>query len=179
MVGRILSWIWNKVIKSTISKNVLSGIILTSIFFWTREKIFPLPDIAGHWAVEMHTDTSDIDKYQEMKVKYEAILWREGAVVRGTIEKTSEKTQHSDSTRTYTGKNRTHGDVEGFIQKLYFSSKDRVTIHILEKGEQRNFTHFHDLTTVIGTDSIAGKFFATAANSKGTSTWVRIADDEQ
>ena len=111
--------IWKSIVSS-----VLSGLILALIIFWTREKYVPLPDIAGRWAVEMHTITSDYDNYRGIKVEYEAILWREGTVVRGTIEKTRE-TSRAGSTKTYIGKLRTRGNVEGSIQKLYFS-KDRV-----------------------------------------------------
>lgn len=162
--------IWKSIVSS-----VLSGLLLAFIFFWTREKWVPLPDIAGHWTVEMHTITSDYDNYRGIKVEYEAILWQDGTVVRGTIEKTRE-TSRSDSTKTYIGEERARGNVEGAIQKLYFS-KDRVNIHIMEEGELRDFTHFHDLT-VFKTDSIAGSFFSTAADSEGKSTWIRSITDE-
>lgn len=152
-----------------IAQSVVSGILLALLFFFAREEWFPLPSVAGRWAVEMHTTDTSYRPYEGMRVQYVAILWREGSIIKGTIEKISETT--STGTHTYTAEDRTRGEIEGFIHKLYFS-KDRITVHIIEQGERRQFTHFHDVT-VQRPDSMAGTFIATSADSQGDVTWRR------
>ena len=154
---------------SNIAQSVVSGILLALLFFFAREQWFPLPSIAGRWTVEMHTTATSYRPYEGMRVQYVAILWREGPILKGTIEKISETT--AAGTETYTAEERTRGEIEGVIHKLYFS-KDRITVNIIEQGEIRQFTHYHDLT-VQRKDSLTGAFIATAADSEGDVTWRR------
>ena len=48
----------------------------------------------------MRTTKTAYRPYEDMKVQYVAILWRQGATVKGTIEKISDVT--SAGTETYT-----------------------------------------------------------------------------
>ena len=121
----------------------------------------------------MHTTKTSYAPFEDMTVQYEAILWREGAIIKGTIEKTAETT--SVGSKTYTAEERTRGDIESFIHKLYLS-KDRIAVHITEQGALRQFTHFHDLT-VQRADSMTGTFIVTSADSEGEVTWWRPVGD--
>ena len=150
-------------------QSLVSGIILAFLFFVAREICFPLPSVAGRWTVEMHTTQTAYRPYEGMVVRYVAILWREGTTVKGTIEKTFEAT--STDTATYIGADRTEGEIEGYIHKLYLS-KDRIVLTIIEEGAVRESTHFHDLT-VERADSMTGRFIATAADSEGEVIWRR------
>ena len=96
-----------------IFQSVISGIILALLFFVAREKCFPLPSVAGRWTVEMPTTKTAYRPYEDMKVQYVAFLWREGTIIKGTIEKTSDVT--SAGTNTYTAGERTRGVIEGYI----------------------------------------------------------------
>lgn len=162
---------WRKLLPglSNIGQSLISGVVLAILFFVAREIWFPLPSIAGRWTVEMHTTKTAYRPYENMRVQYVAILWREGSIVKGTVEKTSEVT--SAGTTTYTAEQRTRGEVEGYIHKLYFS-KDRIAVNVIEQGELRQFTHYHDLV-VERQDSMAGTFIATSADSEGDVTWRR------
>lgn len=162
---------WRKLLPalSNIVQALVSGVLLAILFFVAREIWFPPPTIAGRWTVEMYTTKTAFRPYEHMRVQYVAILWREGSIVKGTVEKTSEVT--SAGTEIYTGEQRTRGEVEGYIHKLYFS-KDRITVNIIEQGEVRQFTHYHDLV-VERQDSMAGTFIATSADSEGEVTWRR------
>ena len=113
------------------SQSVLSGVVLAILFFASKEIWAPLPSVAGRWTVEMHTTKTDYRPYQDMIVKYVAILWREGANIKGTIEKVAEII--ATDTTTYVGDQRTRGEIEGHIHKLYLS-KDRLALHIIEEG---------------------------------------------
>ena len=154
---------------SNMCQSVVSGVILALLFFAAREIWLPLPSVTGRWTLEMRTTQTTYRPYEDMTVRYVAILWREGPVIKGTIEKTSDVTSAGEE--IYTAESRTRGDIEGYIHKLYFS-KDRITMHIVEHGELRQFTHFHDLT-VENSDRMAGTFIATAADSEGEVTWQR------
>ncbi len=174
---------------------VISGIVLAILFFLVREKCYPFPNVDGRWNVEMQTEKTLFRPYENMTVKYVAILLREGALIKGTAEKTYEAT--SADTIEYIGDKRTHGRIEGVIDKHYFSA-DLAKIYIIEEGERRPFTHFHFLT-VGSSDSIGvktfvrnlceclirssfpersdssmvGDFMQTAAESEGEVRWLR------
>ena len=159
----------------TILTSIITGLLIAFVLFLIRERIFPVPDIAGQWCMEMHTTQTAKVGYQDMVVRYVAILWREGLIVKGTMEKVYDFAPNTgDPPKTYSGDNRTRSTLEGFIQKLYTGSKDQVTIHIIEEGEKRVSTHFHDLAVAHSHDLLSGTFVSTAADSEGIATWRRI-----
>ena len=146
---------------------VVGGLILALILFWMREKLYPPPPVTGRWYFKMCTTVTDYKPYEEMILKYLAIVWREGNNIKGTTEKIHEKS--SDGERKYVGKHRIRGSIEGCIEKRYFG-KDLVFFHIVEDGELRQSTHFHQLTS-ISEDEMEGKFISTVANQEGKTVW--------
>ena len=155
---------------SNIVQGVIGGMVLALLFFVAREVWFPLPSVDGRWTVETHTTKTAYGPYQDMRVRYIALIWREGPVIKGTMEKVSEITT-SRGTVPYIGEERTRGEIEGYIHKLYFS-KDRVAFHIVEGGSERESTTLHDVT-VADKDRMVGTFIATAADSEGDVVWQR------
>ena len=159
----LTTFVWN------IASTIVGGVVLAVLFFFAREKCFPLPKVAGRWHVEMQTINTTYNPYRGMVLQYVAMLWHEGIGIKGTIEKVYE-----DSTtgkRRYVGKNRTRGTIEGYIDKRYFS-KDRIYLHIIEDGHGRQSTHFHDLL-VKRSGRMTGTFSAMVASSEGKATWQR------
>ena len=148
---------------------VVGGVVLAFLFFLAREELFPLPVLTGRWFFEMCTESTAYSPYQDMVLRYMALLWREGPVIKGTIEKVYENS--STGERRYVGKNRTRGVVEGYVDKKYLS-KDLVHLHITEEGHGRESTHFHDLHMVKG-DRMIGRFFSMVADSEGVVAWQR------
>lgn len=148
---------------------VLGGAFLAFLFFWVKEKVFPVPRVVGRWFFEVHTIDSTYNPYKGMKLRYIAMLWREGNRIEGTIEKIHEKS--STGERDYDGRNRTRGEVKGFIEKNYFS-KDRVVLHIVEDGHGRESTSLYELV-VYSDDKMEGTFSSMVASSSGTVTWQR------
>ena len=153
----------------SIASTVIGGVLLAFLFFLSREIWFPLPNITGKWHVEMRTSKTAYEPYEDMVLRYVATAWREGSVIKGTVEKVYENS--STGEREYVGENRTRGRVEGHIDKRYFS-KDRVSLHIVEDGHGRESTSFHELV-VQRNASMTGTFFAMAADSQGEVTWQR------
>ena len=159
----VVNFLWS--MASTVS----GGVLLAILFFLSREKWFPLPKITGKWQVEIRIHNTAYKPYEGMVLRFIAMIWREGAVIKGTSEKVYENS--STGERKYVGENRTRSKIEGYIDKRYFS-KDRVSLHIIEVGENRESTNFHDLV-VQKNDRMSGIFHTTAADSEGEVTWQR------
>ena len=152
-----------------ITSTVAGGAILAFLFFLVREKLCPIPPIAGRWYVEMHTKNTSYKPYEGMILKYEAMLWREGNVIQGTVEKTHENSSAGEL--EFIGKNRTRGRVDGYIEKNYLS-KDRLSLHIVEDGHGRTSTHFHALVCN-SKKCMTGTFVSMVAAQDGEAVWQR------
>lgn len=150
---------------------VLGGSALALLFFWLKEKIFPLPAVTGRWYFEIRTVNTTYIPYKGMALRYVGMLWREGKCIKGTVEKIYENS--STGERNYVGANRTRGVVDGFVEKNYFS-KDRVVLHVVEDGHGRESTNFYNLT-VISKDNMIGDFSSMVANQDGDAVWQRDA----
>lgn len=148
---------------------VLGGAALTFLFFLMKEKVFPLPRLAGRWYFETLTAETSYNPFAGMSLGYIAMIWQEGPVIRGSVEKIYEKS--STGEREYIGKVRSRATLEGYIEKFYLS-KDRIRIHMVEEGFGRESTIFFDL--VAGrTSSMSGSFQSMAADQTGTAKWQR------
>lgn len=156
---------------SDLLATMIGGVLLAVLFFWSREKVFPLPNLTGRWYFEMRTRQSDYHPYDNMILRYVAILWREGARIEGTVEKYYEIS--STGEREYVGQNRTRGRIEGYIEKNYFG-KDRVYLHMIEEGHGRQSTNFYEMV-VESPLNMAGEFTSMVANQKGDARWQRNA----
>jgi len=103
---------------SDILATVLGGALLTLIFFLLREKVFNHSDIDGSWTFTQHTLKTAYHPYEEMKLTYLVLLWREGDNVYGTAEKDYEDSnQHQGY---FVGKSRSNITLQGYIQKNIF-----------------------------------------------------------
>ena len=155
-------------LSSTLS-TVLGGVVLAILFFWSREKWFPLPNISGCWYLEMRTVDTAYNPYKGMVLRYVAMLWREGTTIKGTAEKVYEHS--STGEHPYIGKHRTRSSIEGHIEKRYLS-KDQISLHIVEDGHGRESTHFHALQ-FDKSGRMTGTFSAMVADSGGEVVWQR------
>jgi hypothetical protein len=148
---------------------VLGGAILTFLFFLAKEKVFPLPRVAGRWYFETQTVETAYKPFEGMILRYVGMLWQEGPVVRGTVEKIYEIS--STGEREYVGKNRTRGNLEGYIEKFYLS-KDQIRIHLVEEGFGRESTVLFNLVSD-DASTMSGSFQSMAADQSGTVKWQR------
>lgn len=150
---------------------VLGGAILTFIFFFLKEKVFPIPDIAGMWFFEATTSETAYKPYENMRLRYVAVIWREGKQLRGTVEKIHEVS--STGERDYVGKYRSRGILNGYIQKNYFK-KDQIFVHVAEDGEIRESTNYYGLR-VLSNRTMEGTYASMVADQKGDVKWQRQA----
>jgi hypothetical protein len=154
---------------ANIIATIVGGISLTFLFFYAREKLFPIPDIIGKWHLEMVTVNTDYNPYSDMVLRYVIMIWREGNNIKGSAEKIYEHS--STGEREFVGKNRTRAILEGYIEKNYLG-KDRVFLHSVENGHGRESTNFYDL--IITSDSnMIGAFNSMVANQDGKVTCKR------
>ena len=159
-----------------IAATVIGGVILSLLFFWVKEKVFPIPRITGRWFFEMKTTETSYNPYKDMILQYEAIVSIEGKKIEGTVEKIYE-----DSSRTrekeYTGKHRTRGLVSGYVEKNYLG-KDFVYLYFVEKNKAEKIEDERESTTFFKLinpkdNQMDGTFISTIARSKGIVKWQR------
>ena len=150
--------------------DLIVGILLVFIFFLYREKISPLPNISGKWYFRTTTEQTIYNPYKNMTIDYDAIILQNGQNIEGTIEKFFENSINGK--KEYIGKDRIHATLRGYIERNYLG-KDKIRVHITEKGEERESTSYYELKKECG-DTLNGTFDSTAANSTGTTIWQRI-----
>jgi len=143
---------------------VAGGIILAALFFFAKEKLFPLPKLTGRWHLEQTTQTTAYTPYAGMVLRYVMMLWREGNRVEGTAEKIYEKS--STGERRFSGDNRTRSTVTGYVEKNYFG-KDKIYLHVVEDGHGRESTTFYEITTSCA-DTFQGNFSSMVADQTGS-----------
>lgn len=154
---------------SDLAATIAGGIALTALFFYAREKWFPLPELSGRWYFQIQTNNTAYKPYDRMVLRYVAMLWREGHTIKGTVEKIYENS--STGEREYIGKNRTRGTVEGYVEKNYIG-KDKVFLHVIEDGHGRESTNIYELL-VRGEDKMDGVFSSMVADQDGKASWQR------
>ncbi|WP_043795551.1 hypothetical protein [Allochromatium vinosum] len=154
---------------SDILATIVGGLVLAFLFFWFREKLSPLPKITGRWYFEMRTVNTVYNPYRNMVLRYVAMLWREGNRIEGTVEKIYENS--STGERDYVGKNRTRGEIEGYIEKNYFG-KDKLFLHVIEEGHGRESTNFYELVAD-SNNVMSGTFSSMVADQDGQVKWQR------
>ncbi|CDG54363.1 MULTISPECIES: hypothetical protein [Halomonadaceae] len=152
----------NSFVMSTLS-TVVGGIALALLFFIIKEKLFPLIEISDHWELTTTTQKTKRNPFKNMKIKYDLILWREDKVIRGTAEKFFEISQTGH--KTYYGKNRKRGRIEGYIEKNYFS-KDRIIINmtLADFGRESDYLF---MLTVKNKNLAQGRFYSMVAEQHG------------
>jgi hypothetical protein len=160
---------------SDILATVIGGSIFTFLLFVVKEWLFPFPNISGQWHFETHTISTAYNPFSGMVLRFVTMLWQEGEIVHGTFEKIYERS--STGERSYVGKNRTRGSVEGCMQKNYLS-RDRVFLHLEEDGIQRSSTIVFDLVKNTDTE-LSGLFYSTAGDQSGTVKWQRMVDADK
>lgn len=154
---------------ASLMSNVVGGITLAVLFFFARERFFPLPKLTGRWFMEQITTTTAYTPYADMVLRYVVMLWREGNRIEGTAEKIYEKSSIGE--RSFTGEARTRATITGYVEKKYFG-KDRVYLHMIEDGHGREYTTFYEISADCA-DSFSGDFSSTAADQTGTVKWQR------
>ncbi|MAE01292.1 MULTISPECIES: hypothetical protein [Pseudoalteromonas] len=147
---------------------IVGGVFLAIFFFWIREKCFGIADVSGTWYFDMTTQKTAYKPYENMVLRYVAVVWREGNHLYGTVEKVYEIS--STGEREYIGENRSRGSLTGVYEKNYFS-KDRMHIHINERGKGRESTNFFILD--VNKQNFVGTFNSFVANQEGLSIWQR------
>jgi len=154
---------------SDVIATVVGGIILALLFFLIKEKVFPAPNIVGQWHLEVRIFTTAYRPFQDMVLRFVAMLWCEGRVVHGTIEKIYENSSAGE--HSYVGAARTRGVVDGYLEKNYLKA-DRLLLHIVEQGAVRESTSFYELV-INSNNDMSGQFTSTAAGQAGTAKWQR------
>jgi N-acetylmuramoyl-L-alanine amidase len=154
---------------TSVFATVAGGVILSLLFFVVSDFVFKLPSVGGRWFFSTVVNESSLERYKQMQLIYTALLNQEGQKISGTAEKIAEKT--NKGTRFYTGKNRVHLEINGYITRRYLS-RDRIAIHYVEHGHLRDSSTIHRLK--MDKDNIMSGFYdSTIANQSGSVLWTR------
>jgi hypothetical protein len=154
---------------SDVLATVIGGLVLALLFFLAKEHMFPIPNVTGRWYFTQQTEHTAYHPYAGMALQYVAMLWLEGNLVHGSVEKTHEKS--STGERSFVGHNRTRGILQGYVQKNYLK-RDRLFIHVIEDGHGRESTNFYDLTAEPD-GTLIGSFQSMVADQNGSVKWQR------
>lgn len=155
---------------SDLLATLVGSILLATLFFLLREKVFGYKELDGSWVYEQKTITSAFNPYMGMTVTFLVLLARDGNRIYGSAEKISDKTSYGKK-REYVGKDRSRAEIQGHIEKRYFS-RDRISIHIVENSVSRTSSTFHILEC-INDKNMEGRFSSTISNQTGEVVWTR------
>jgi N-acetylmuramoyl-L-alanine amidase len=154
---------------TSVFATVVGGAILSLLFFIVSDFIFRLPSVGGRWVFSTIVNESNLERYKGMQLIYTALLNQEGQKISGTAEKIAEKT--NEGTKFYTGKNRVHLEITGYITRKYLS-KDQIAIHYIEHGDLRHSSTIHQLK-MKKDNSMSGFYDSTVADQSGSVVWTR------
>lgn len=160
---------------ANIAATVFGGILLTFIYFYLKEYIFPFPEVSGVWEAKEITENSGHSPYGGMIVIYKVVLLQDGGKFFGSGERDRESSA-KNSAMDYSGSGRVRITVEGFIDKKYLSPSV-VRMHWVEDGNRETST-IHRLQ-ISGSNfdcNLKGTFYKTAANASGSAIWTRISE---
>lgn len=148
---------------------IISGILLTYIFFLLREKVFKPLDIDGSWIYEQTTTSTAYIPYEGMVLRYLVLIARSGNSIYGSAEKIYEKSKNGEM--DYDGPQRTLVRITGHIERNYLG-KDKISIHIEEAGKLRDSSTIHVLH-LEENGTLIGRFASTISNQQGHVKWTK------
>ena len=164
-VPRSLADIGNQIIGA-----VVTTVTLSLGFMIFNDYIAPPPNLAGRWKFTVLYEETDLKRFKDLKVNYQALLIQEGLELSGTGEKLSEQ-ERGKELKKHNGK-----PVEiiavGNITRNYFS-RDALVIHYVEKGTQRVSSTLHQLV-YFDEQTMCGCYQSTIANTVGSVWWQRV-----
>lgn len=152
---------------------IAGGVVLSILFFLSREWLFVLPQITGVWECELITRRTAYRPFDGMQLWYRVTLIQNGDQVSGFGERDRENS--STGARRYEGVDRRHVTISGNLEKRIFRS-DRIHLLWCEDGEKRKFSNVFRLG-VSGSKTrgkLWGSYASTAAESIGCSSWTRL-----
>ena len=153
-----------------ITESTISAILIAIIFFIWNDFFNNTSNLSGAWRVEDYVLESNYPQYEGMTLYFDVLLQQNGTEISGTAEKVVEKFK-SGLERKIDGDERVRLEIIGTLKNNYFS-KDRVTVHFIEHGIQRDTSTIMNLR-VTSKNKIEGTFISTAADSRGKSVWKR------
>lgn len=147
--------------------SLVVALVVAIVLFAVREVFNNAGNCSGIYHTMSTVDHTSFNPYQGMQLFHTLVLYSDGYVVSGT----SEKTGDVDKVRSHElfGSGKTRGEINGKVERNYLR-RSVMNLHIVEYGEKRESTTFMTIKIrrfKIGTSLESGKFYSTAANSKG------------
>lgn len=151
--------------------DVLSGVLVGAILAVSALWRARVPNFSGVWTLTTTTQESAWNKYKELQTTYIVMLSQNGATLDGVAEKVYEI--RSDGSRhEYVGHGRMKSEISGGLSGNVFQRKTFQLI-FREEGLHRTFVSTHNIEKRKHGDMWSGSFVSTAANSSGTTKWIK------
>ena len=167
---------WLSSLGSQVVGAFVTTVALSIGFMIFSDYIAPAPELAGRWKFTVVYKDTAYDKFNELRVTYQVLLFQDGLDLSGNGEKMSDRGPTQDPV-DYDGDRRTPLRIAGTITRNYFSA-DAVTLHYMEEGRRRESFSLHRLPYV-DSHTMCGCFHTTVANSSGTVSWRRASNREE
>jgi len=168
--GSIQAWLGSVHEFGQLSSNygsLVAGLVVAFILFFIRELFIRASDYSGVFYTMSTVEESTYRPYKGMKLFHTLVLYSDGYVVSGTSEKTGDI--NAERSYEYPGATKIRGEVSGRIERNYLWSTV-MNLHIVEQGADRPSTSFMSIKVSrvnFKSSKDSGKFFSTAAQSKG------------
>ena len=156
------------VLGGEVFRALVTTVSLSIGFMFFNDRIAPPPDLSGRWTFTVTYERTDLRRFENLEVTFQALLIQEGLRLSGTGEKVSERSPGKDQIN-YTGKDRKNIQIVGSIKRNYFSD-DELVLHYTEEGEHRESSTVHRLV-LLGQETMRGRFWSTIANTSGSVGW--------
>jgi len=153
---------------STNYGSLVATLLAALILFSIKEFFNKASNYSGVFFTKSTVMSSDYNPYKKMQTFHTLILFSNGHEVSGTSEKTGDI--NLERSYEYEGAGKIRGLVSGTIERNYIRSSV-LNIHIVEKGEKRESTTYMSIKISrynFRNSSFTGKFYTTAANTKGS-----------
>lgn len=159
------SWICSLILD--VLGGVLAGAILAIGALWRAR----VPNISGVWTLTTTIQRSAWNPYKELQTTYLVMLSQNGTTLDGVAEKVYE-VRRDGSRHEYIGHSRKKSEVSGGLSGNVFQRKTFQLI-FREEGLHRTFVSTHSIEKKEHDDMWSGSFVSTAANSSGTTKWIK------
>lgn len=156
------------------SAQAIVGTVGLAIGFMVfNDYIAPPPDLSGRWKFTVNYDETELTKFKEMQVTYQALIVQEALSLKGLGEKLS-AVGPTLSREEYQPKDRVNIELSGYVTNNFFSP-DEFVFQYKEAGTIRDSSSLHSV--ILNSDgSGCGCFQSTIAATRGLVQWQRLTD---
>jgi hypothetical protein len=153
------------------AQSIVGTVSLAFGFMLFNDYVAPPPDLSGRWKFTVNYDDTELTRFKNMQVTYQALLVQEDLTLSGLGEKMS-AVGPTVARENYLPKDRVNVEFSGYVKNNFFSP-DEFVLQYKEGGAVRDSATLHNV--VLNSDgSGCGCFQSTIAGTRGLVQWRRL-----